>query len=64
MCIRDSDNYRNDIYDLEPLGEESVGEALFALADTPRKLYVGCLLYTSSWGSQCLIVAVCDGIQC
>ena len=35
------DNYRNDIYDLEPLGEESVGEALFALADTPRKLYVG-----------------------
>lgn len=34
-------NYRNDIYDLEPLGEESVGEALFALADTPRKLYVG-----------------------
>ncbi|RHF29119.1 response regulator [Bacteroides xylanisolvens] len=35
------DNYRNDIYDLEPLGEESVGEALFALADTPCKLYVG-----------------------
>ena len=34
-------NYRNDIYNLEPLGEESVGEALFALADTPRKLYVG-----------------------
>ena len=34
------DNYRNDIYDLEPLGEESVGEALFALADTPRKLFL------------------------
>jgi len=35
------DNYRNDIYSLETPGEESVGEALFALADTPRKLYVG-----------------------
>lgn len=35
------DTYRNDIYALELPGEDKVGEALFALADTPRKLYIG-----------------------
>lgn len=35
------DSYRNDIYDLAVSGEDKIGEALFALADTPHKLYVG-----------------------
>lgn len=35
------DTYRNDIYALESPGEDKVGEALFALADTPWKLYIG-----------------------
>ena len=35
------DTYRNDIYALESPGEDKVGEALFALAGTPRKLYIG-----------------------
>lgn len=35
------DGYRNDIYNLESPGEDKIGEALFALADTPRKLYIG-----------------------
>lgn len=35
------DTYRNDIYALESPGEDKVGEALFALAGTPQKLYIG-----------------------
>ncbi|MDL2210963.1 response regulator [Bacteroides sp. OttesenSCG-928-M17] len=35
------DNYRNEIYNLESSGSEEIGEALFALADTPQKLYIG-----------------------
>ncbi len=35
------DDYRNDVYNLESPGEDKIGEALFALADTPRKLYIG-----------------------
>lgn len=36
------DTYRNDMYSLDLSGEgEEVGDALFALADTPDKLYIG-----------------------
>lgn len=35
------DSYRNDIYSIASTEEEEIGEALFALADTPQKLYIG-----------------------
>lgn len=35
------DNYRNDIYSIASAAEKEIGEALFALADTPQSLYIG-----------------------
>lgn len=35
------DSYRNDIYSIASAEDEEIGEALFALADTPLKLYIG-----------------------
>ena len=48
------DNYRNDIYNLESSEEGKIGEALFALADTPRKLYIGTTLAVVSLDKQTL----------
>ena len=48
------DNYRNDIYNLESSEEGKIGEALFALADTPRRLYIGTTLAVVSLDKQTL----------
>ena len=48
------DNYRNDIYNLGSSEEGKIGEALFALADTPRRLYIGTTLAVVSLDKQTL----------